>query len=161
MKNNRNANANINRNINKGRGARIGAIVAVLAVASFAAAVAWGGSTTQQSDPAIAGPGTPPCGGSTYYARANMTNGFGMFWLTPTGNISSCTFTDATGLASPYSSALSVTRKSDFNSWCSNNTHGLVFPATNTDSYSLTMYVTSKTPTITNGQPMILKATWH
>lgn len=131
------------------------ACLAALALAAFTALVA---VAENQSDGAVTGQGTPPCGGSTYYAFAKMTNGMGTFWLTPTGNVSSGTFTNATG-GGP-SCVLSVTRR-DTTQWCSNNTHGLVFPATNATSYSLTAYFTSQTPPLTNGQPINLRVTWH
>lgn len=131
------------------------AILAALVLAAVTALVA---VAENQYVGVVTGTGTPPCGGTTYYALAKMTNGTGTFWLTPTGNVSSGTFTNATG--SGPSCVLSVTRR-DTTQWCSNNTHGLVFPATNATSYSLMVYVTSQTPAVTNGQPFNLKVTWH
>jgi len=127
-----------------------------LVLAAFTALVA---VAENQNDGAATGQGTPPCGGSTYYAKVRMTNSSGTFWLTPTGNVSSGTFTNATG--SGPACVLSVIRRSDGNPWCSNNTHGVIFPATNATSYSLTVYFTSQTPPVTNGQPFNLKVTWH
>jgi hypothetical protein len=52
-----------------------------------------------------------------------------------------------------------VVRKSDQFPWC--DTNSVNFPATNTTSYSLTVYVKSPVPPPTNGQPMNLQITWH
>jgi hypothetical protein len=104
------------------------------------------------------GQGTNTCAG-TYYAFAKMTNGSGGVWLTPPVKTTSGVFADLSGFPSPYSSAVIVTRRSDGNPWC--GTNGLTFPATNTTSYSITVYVTSQTPPPTNGQPLNLSVTWN
>ena len=106
---------------------------------------------------ATTGQGTSSCSG-TYYAFAKMTNGSGGVWLTPPTNVTSGTFTDLSGFPAPYSSAVIVERR-DLKSWC--GTNSLTFPATNTTTYSVTVYVTSPAPPPTNGQPLNVSVTWN
>jgi hypothetical protein len=132
-----------------------GPIVAALAFAAFAACVAWADT---QGDKANVISGNNSCAGA-YKALAKMTNSSGNPWVTPPTNTSSGTFKDASGFAPPYTSVVLVTRKSDSTTWC--GTNSVTFPATNTTSYSMAVYVTSTPPPPTNGQPLTLQVTWH
>jgi hypothetical protein len=89
-----------------------------------------------------------------------MTNSAdGTFWITPPTNVVSGTLKDASDFAAPYSSVACVLSKNHFLlKWC--ETNSVTFPATNTDKYSLTIYVKNQTPPPTNGQPMNLQITW-
>jgi len=109
-----------------------------------------------QKDLVSTGQGSATCA-ATYYAVAKMTNSSGLFWITPPANTHTGTFTNASGSGS-YTSVLTVVRKIDLQPWC--GTNSLIFPATNS-SYSLTLYVTSRTPPPTNNQPMTLEVLWQ
>ncbi len=133
-----------------------GRILAVLALAGFAAGVAW---ADQQSIPF-----TKKSGGSgggcpgTYTGYAKMTNSAGSFFITPPTNVVSGTLTDASGIPSPYVSVAYVSC-SDSSSWC--DTNSVTFPATHSKTYTLAVYVKSPTPPPTNGQPMNIQITWQ
>lgn len=101
------------------------------------------------------GPGCP----GTYTGYAKMTNSAGAFWITPPTNTTSGTFTDASGLGVPYVSVAYVKRKSDSVSWC--GTNSVSFPATNSTSYELFVYVKNIPPPPTNGQPLTLQISWQ
>lgn len=88
-----------------------------------------------------------------------MTNSAGSIWLTPPTNTTSGTFTNASGFAPPFVSVAYVMRKSDFMTWCSTNS--VTFPATNSTSYQMIMYVKSTPPPPTNGQPVTLQIIWQ
>jgi hypothetical protein len=105
----------------------------------------------------VAGTGCP----GTYYAMARMTNSTGLFWLTPPTGTTNGIFKDVSGFPHPYTSATAVVRRSDLNPWCSTSTNGVSFPASSSTSYSMTVYVTSKNPPPTNGQPLVLQVTWQ
>jgi hypothetical protein len=94
-----------------------------------------------------------------YTGFAKMTNSAGGIWITPPANTSSGTFTDASGFSAPYMSVTWVQRKNDGMTWCSTNT--VTFPATNSTSYELFVYVKNTPPPPTNGQAMDLQVTWH
>jgi hypothetical protein len=134
-----------------------GYIVSGLALTCLAVCIAWADS---QNIPFTlkSGGGGPSCPG-TYTGYAKMTNSTGSIWITPPAHTSSGTFTDASGFPPPYVSAAYVARKSDLASWCGTNT--VTFPATNSTSYQLVIYVKSTPPPPTNGQPMQLQITWH
>jgi hypothetical protein len=102
----------------------------------------------------VSGSGCP----GSYTGVAKMTNSTGAYWITPPANTSSGTLTDASGFGSPYTSVAYVKSKTGF-SWCETNT--VTFPATNTTSYELYIYVKSPLPPPTNGQPMNLQITWQ
>lgn len=112
-----------------------------------------------QTIPAVRGGGSGSCAG-TYYALAKMTNSSGAFWIVPPTNTLTGTFRDASGFPPPYTSIVSVQRKSDQQMWCSSGTNVLTFPATNS-SYAMAVYVTSSGLPPTNGQPMVLQVEWH
>jgi hypothetical protein len=103
----------------------------------------------------VSGSGCP--GASTGYAK--MTNSAGSIWITPPTNTTSGTFTDASGFGGSYVSVVNVTRKSDSVTWC--ETNSVTFPATNSTSYQLVVYVKNTPPPPTNGQPMTLQITWQ
>jgi hypothetical protein len=135
-------------------------IITTLALTGLAASVAWAADTISQSRPCTyqnggSGSGCP----GTWTAYAKMTNNVGTFWITPPTNVVSGTLTDASGFASPYASVAYVKSKNTLVSWCDTNT--VSFPATNTDLYSLTVYVKSPVPPPTNSQPMNLQITWQ
>ena len=95
----------------------------------------------------------------TYKGFAKMTNSAGAFWITPPTNTTSGTLTDASGLGAPYVSVAYVKRKSDLVSWC--GTNNVSFPATNSTSYELFVYVKNTPPPPTNGQPLTLQIIWQ
>jgi len=130
-------------------------IVATIAGLMVCAAVADQQSIPFTSQSGGSGSGCP----GTYTGFAEMTNSAGTFWITPPTNTSSGTFTDASGLASPYVSVAYVTRKSDGLTWC--GTNSVTFPATNSMKYSLMVYVKNTPPPPTNGQPLTLQINWH
>lgn len=93
-----------------------------------------------------------------YTGFAKITNGAGTFSITPPANATSGTLTDMSGYPSPYVSVASVVC-SDFTPWC--DTNSVTFPATNSKTYKLTVYVKNAQPPMTNGQPMTLDIQWH
>jgi hypothetical protein len=133
----------------------VGHLIASLMLATWAACVAWADT---QGDGATIGSGSNPCAGN-YTAFAKMTNSAGAFWITPTAGTSTGTFKDASGFPAPYSSVVQVMRRSDLATWC--GTNSVTFPATSSNSYCLTVFVTSKPPPPTSGQTMSLQVTWH
>jgi hypothetical protein len=125
-------------------------------IAALAASLAWANETipfTQQSGGSGSG-----CPGA-YTGFAKMTNSTGGLWITPPANTTNGTLTDASGFSAPYASVAYVSRKSDGLTWC--DTNSVTFPATNSTSYQLTIYVKNTPPPPTNGQPMNLQITWH
>lgn len=98
------------------------------------------------------------CPGS-YAGYAKMTNSTGGLWITPPANTTGGTLTDASGFPPPYLSTAYVQRKSDLASWCATNS--VSFPATNSTSYELAVYVKSTSSPPTNTQPLVLQITWH
>ena len=103
------------------------------------------------------GIGTNCPGEFTGYAR--MTNSAGAFWITPPTNAVNGTLTDLSGFPPPYVSVAYVVRRSDLTSWC--DTNSVAFPATNSSSYELWVYVKNAPPPPTNGQPMNLQIVWQ
>jgi len=99
------------------------------------------------------------CG--TYYAYARMTNDKASTWIKPPTNIvvTSGTLTDVSGFPSPYSSHASALKFGAATPTCGSNS--VTFPATNTSTYQLTVYVKSPTPPPTNSEPMTLQITWQ
>ena len=133
--------------------------LAQFTVAAVAGLMACLALADQQNDPFTAQSGGSGSGcPGTYTGLAKMTNGASL-WFTPPTNATSGTLTDASGFAAPYVSVASVKRKSDLVTWC--DTNSVTFPATNSTTYSLTVYVKSPLPPPTNGQPMTLKITWQ
>ena len=134
-------------------------IIAQLIVAAVASLVASLALADQQNIPftakIVSGSGCP----GAYTGYAKMTNSTGGLWITPPTNTTSGTLTDASGFASPYVSVAYVQRKSDLVSWC--GTNSMTFPATNSTSYELFVYVKNTPPPPTNGQPMSLQITWQ
>jgi len=118
-------------------------------------------SQLTQGDPSsvgqVDGSGCP----GTYYAVAKMTNSTGSFWLTPPSGTTNGIFKDVSGFPPPYSSSVQVGRRSDQMTWCSNGASGVSFPASTSTSYSMAVYVTSKSPPPTNNQSLTLQITWH
>ena len=114
--------------------------------------------TQSQFDKATTGQGSNSCSG-VYYAYAKMTNSTGGLWLTPPVGTTAGIFTDASGFPLPYSSVVQITRRNDGATWC--GATSVTFPATNTTSYQLIVYVTTPTPPPTNGQPMTLEIQWQ
>lgn len=129
----------------------------ILALAGFAASLAWADQQsipfTQQSG----GSGSGCPGAYTGYAK--MTNGVGTVWLTPPTNATSGIFKDASGFGAPYVSVAKVVQSGNFQSWC--DTNGVTFPVASGRQYSMTVYVKSTPPPPTNGQPMNLQITWQ
>lgn len=135
-------------------------LITPFAVAAIAGLMACAAVADQQNIPFIAQSGGSGSGcPGTYNGFAKMTNSAGTFWITPPAGTTSGTFTDASGFASPYVSVASVVRKSDNVKWC--YTNSVTFTATNTQQYSLTVYVKSTLPPPTNGQPMTLQINWQ
>lgn len=131
----------------------------ILALAGFTAAIALADQTITQtiSFKTQSGGSGSGCPG-TYNGLAQMTNDTGGSWITPPTNAVSGTFTDASGFASPYVSVAYV-KRNDLVKWC--DTNSVTFPATNSKTYQLTVYVKSPLPPPTNGQPMNLQVTWQ
>jgi hypothetical protein len=94
-----------------------------------------------------------------YTGFAKMTNSVGTFWITPPTNVTSGTLTDMSGFPSPYVSVAFAEQKSDLKTWC--DTNSVTFPAINSTSYELFVYVKSTPPPPTNGQPMNLQIVWQ
>ena len=132
-----------------------GRIIATLSLIGFATCVAL--ADTQIIPATIKTVTAGGCIGK-YYAYAKMTNGTGLIWITPPTNISSGTFTDASGFAAPYTSVATVMRN-DTTVWC--GTNSVTFPATNTSTYQLMVVVKSTLPPPTNGQPLTLQIHWQ
>ncbi|HTL74217.1 MAG TPA: hypothetical protein VL863_13020 [bacterium] len=140
----------------------LGKTITTLSLIGFTAGLAWAADTINQSIPCTyqnsgSGSGCP----GTWTGYAKMTNTVdGTFWIDPPTNVVSGTLTDASGFASPYSSVASVKSKNHLTEkWC--DTNSVTFTATNTDKYSLTIYVKSPMPPPTNGQPMNIRVTWQ
>ena len=132
---------------------------AALILAGFMGCIA---SEVAQNIQATVGQGTGSDCVGTYYALAKMTNSSGLFWLTPPAGTTTGIFKDASGFPAPYASTIMVGRRSDQATWCTNSsTNGLSFPASSSTSYCMTVYVNSKNPPPTNGQPMTLQVTWQ
>ena len=133
-----------------------------LALAGITAGIA---SQVTQNDPPVLGPGSGIGCIGNYNAVAQMTNGLGLFLVTPPPGTTNGVFKDISGFPPPYACAMLVTRSSDLKSWCTNNTgtgtNGVSFPATSSDSYQLGVYVNSKTPPPSGSQTMKLQVTWH
>jgi hypothetical protein len=150
--NNKQKNKNTSGNIFK-----IGCAIAVL-FAGFTICIA--DELTQSDLPTMGKVVSTGCP-ETYYALARMTNSTGVFWLTPPAGTTNGIFKDVSGFPHPYASTTEVVRRSDQNAWCSTSTNGVSFPASSSTSYSMVVYVTSKTPPPTNGQPLVLQITWQ
>jgi hypothetical protein len=137
----------------------IGSAITTLVFAGFAVCAVRGGNT--QSIPFTIGTGgtnTIPCPGP-YYGYAKMTNSTGTLWFIPSNSVSSGTLTDESAFGSNYVSVACVLRRSDLSVWC--GTNSVTFPATNADSYSLTVYVKNLPPPPTNKQPLNLQILWQ
>ena len=133
---------------------------AVLVLAGFSGFIALADPHTQ-CDSAKISVGTNSSFGK-FYAYAKMTNANGVgFWIKPDTNIvvSSGTLTDISGFPAPYSSYAVVTPFGSITNLYASNS--ITFPATNTLTYQLTVFVTSPTPPPTNGQPMTLQIKWN
>jgi len=132
-----------------------GQILIVLALAGFMTCVA---VADVQLIPftvkTVSGSGCP----GSYTGYAKMTNNAGTIWIAPPTNAVSGTLTDASGFPSPYVSVACVLRN-DLTTWC--GTNSVTFPATNSKTYSLSVYVKNTPPPPTNGQPMTLQITWQ
>jgi hypothetical protein len=131
---------------------------AALALAGLTACIA---SQQTQNDPPTFGKGSGSGCIGTYYAVAQMTNGLGLFLITPPSGTTNGVFKDISGFPPPYASAKVVIRGSDGKSWCTNNANGVTFPASSSDTYEMAVYVNSKTPPPTSGQPLVLQVTWQ
>ncbi len=108
-------------------------ILAGLAMVSMVIGVAW---ADDQMIPFKKSTGvSQDCLGSLYWLRKDDKRCHGTYWLTPSNNAVSGTFTDISSIPSPYVSIAYVTRKSDLMVWC--GTNSVTFPATNTDLYDL------------------------
>jgi len=131
-------------------------IVALILLASLATNI------VQADDETI--PFTAKTGGGSgcpgaYTGFAKMTNSTGSLWIKPPTNAVSGTLTDISGFPPPYVSVANVTRKSDLVSWC--GTNSVTFPATNSTTYELFVFVKNTPPPPTNGQPLTLQIVWH
>jgi len=137
----------------------LGKTLTALTLIGFAACVAIADQQAIPFTPQNSGTGSSCPGTWTGYAK--MTNATdGTFWITPPTNVISGTLTDASGFASPYTSVTYVKSKNHLTQkWC--DTNSVTFPATNTDKYSLTVYVKSSVPPPTNGQPINVQVTWQ
>jgi hypothetical protein len=134
-----------------------GRILAVLALTVVVAGVAWADQQAIPFTKKSGGSGSGCPGAYTGYAK--ITNSTGGLWITPPTNAVSGTLTDASGFPAPYVSVGYVIRKSDLVTWC--GTNSVTFPATNSTSYELFVYVKNTPPPPTNGQPMTLQITWQ
>lgn len=138
----------------------LGKTITALTLIGFTASLAWAAQQNEnQTRPFTvqssgSGSGCP----GTWTGYAKMTNGAGAFAITPPTNATSGTFTDASGFAAPYVSVACV-KRNDLVTWC--ETNSVTFPATNSKTYQLTVYVKSPVPPPTNGQPMNLQITWQ
>jgi hypothetical protein len=135
-------------------------IVCAAAVLFAGFAIGMADQQTQKDLPTmgkVTGTGCP----GTYYALARMTNSTGLFWLTPTAGATNGIFKDVSGFPHPYASSTEVVQRSDGTLWCSTSTNGVSFPVSSSTSYSMVVYVTSKNPPPTNGQPLVLQVTWQ
>jgi hypothetical protein len=101
------------------------------------------------------GQGTDCPGPFTAYSA--ITNSLGGYWITPPTNTTTGTLTDLSGFPAPYASVVTVMRKSDLMTWCSDNS--ISFPVTNGNSFQLKVFVISS-PAPTNG-PLVLQITWQ
>lgn len=135
----------------------LGHIIAAVVLASFAVCAVWADTQYIPFTIQTGGSGSGCPGAYTGYAK--MTNSMGTFWFTPPANATSGTLTNASGFAPPFVSVACVVRKSDFTAWC--GTNSVIFPATNSTQYALTVYVKSALPPPTNGQTMNLQITWQ
>jgi hypothetical protein len=102
----------------------------------------------------VSGSGCP----GSYTGVAKMTNSTGSFWITPPANTTNGILTDISGFPAPYTSVACVKSRPGA-TWC--ETNSVSFPATNSTSYELFIYVKSPLPPPTNGQPMNLQITWQ
>ncbi|MDR3460006.1 MAG: hypothetical protein P4N60_21475 [Verrucomicrobiae bacterium] len=130
--------------------------VAALALASFAVCAAWADNQMVPFTPQSGGTGSG-CPG-LYTGTAKMTNSTGSFWITPPANATNGILTDVSGFPAPYTSVACVKSRTNL-TWC--QTNSVSFPATNSTSYLLTIYVKSPLPPPTNGQPMNIQITWQ
>jgi hypothetical protein len=134
--------------------------IACLAACALVGVLACTASDLIQTPQASVGSGSSGSCPGTYTAVARMTNSSGAFWITPPTGTHTGTFKDASGFGGSYSSSVTVERKSDQFTWCTNNNNSLTFPATNS-SYELVVYVNSTPPPPTNNQLMTLQVTWE
>jgi len=109
--------------------------------------------------PATMSSGSNSYAGS-YYAFVRATNSSGGLWIVPSNGVQSCTVSDISGFSAPYASMLIAARKDGAHTWYTNKNCSLIFPVTNTISYSINLYVTSVPPPPTNGQPLTLQIMW-
>jgi hypothetical protein len=139
---------------------KIHSCLAALALGSFMACVVWADpmSETIPFNHTSGGSTNITCPG-TYTGYAKMTNSAGSIWITPPTNTTSGTFTNASGFAPPFVSIAYVMRKNDGLTWC--DTNSVTFPATNSTSYQMIIFVKSTPPPPTNGQPMNLQIIWQ
>ena len=100
-----------------------------------------------------------------------MTNATGGTWLLPTANVTSGIFSVQGSLGTNIDWSLLVNEKPLLvNSWCTNNSSTLTFPASNltpygsgnlTNSFSLYLYVNTLTnQSITINNPITLQINW-
>jgi hypothetical protein len=133
-------------------------IVPAVVLFGFAAYVAIADPITQNVPFHVQSGGSGSGCPGAYTGYVIMTNSAGSFYITPPANTTNGTLTDISGFPSPYASTAYVLRESDLTTWCDSNS--VSFPANNSQSYELTVFVTS-TPPPTNGQPLTLQITWH
>ena len=144
--------------MNKNTKLKIAKTLTLLALAGFTACIALADTQTETI------PFTQQSGGSgsgcpgAYTGLAKMTNSAGTFWITPPTNTTSGTLTDVSGFPAPYVSVAYV-KRNDLTPWC--GTNSVTFPATNSKTYALTVYVKSTTTPPTNGEPMTLQIIWQ
>jgi hypothetical protein len=131
-----------------------------------------GGGTTQQAYFTFIsyGPTMTNCVGK-YYGCFKMTNATGGTWLLPAANVTSGIFSVQGSLGTNIDWSLLVNEKPLLvNSWCTNNSSTLTFPASNltpygsgnlTNSFSLYLYVNTLTnQSITINNPITLQINW-
>jgi hypothetical protein len=115
------------------------------------------------------GPTLTNCVGQ-YYGCFKMTNGTS-FWFNAPTNVTAGTFCNLTNLGTNINWSLLVTEKALLvNTWCTNNSGSITFPATYstplgnkviTNAFSFYLYVNTLTnSTITLNNPITLEVLW-
>jgi len=138
--------------MNKNLKRKLGYGIAALGFAGFAVGAVRASDTEYVpfTPQVVTGSGCP----GAYVGYARMTNSTGSIWIVPPTNTVSGTFTNT----SAFTCSTFVTQKSNSLTWC--GTNSVTFPATNSTSYELMVYVTG-TPAPTNGQPVCVQIIWQ
>jgi hypothetical protein len=144
--------------MNKNKTLKTLSIVGII-TAGFMHCGALAQSSMIQPLPPIMIPGSNSYAGA-FYAYVKGTNSSGGFSITPSIGVQSCTVSDVSGFPAPYSSCVIASRRDTGHTWYTNQNCSLIFPVTNTLSYTIMLYVTSVPPPPTNGQPLMLQIAW-